>query len=95
MQANFVQVIETYPKSFGFSEALARLKKGEAVYNGNWNGKGMYLNVQFPDSNSKMSEPYIYMVTSKKTRVPWLASQQDLFSSAWQVADLHYKTQGQ
>ena len=46
-----------------FSEALNELKSGNAVFRGGWNGKGIYIKIQFPDKNSKMTSPYIYIDT--------------------------------
>ena len=57
-----------------------------------WNGKGIYIQLQVPDEHSKMTLPYIYMVTSKlesdnpdapRGRVPWLASQTDMLCDDW------------
>ena len=70
-----------------FEEALRALKDGMPITNENWNGKGMYLKVQYPDENNKMTLPYIYMVNANKENVPWLASQQDMFSNGWEIMD--------
>ena len=57
-----------------------------------WNGKGIYIQLQVPDENSKMTLPYIYIVTSNlvtsnphapKGVVPWLASQTDMLAEDW------------
>lgn len=69
----------------GFEWALQRLKEGEAVAREGWNGKGMWIALQTPDENSKMTLPYIYMSTVIRDLVPWLASQTDLLSEDWQV----------
>jgi hypothetical protein len=66
-----------------FSLALALLKEGRAVARSGWNGKGMWIKVQFPDANSKMTLPYIYMKTVDNNRVPWLASQTDILANDW------------
>ena len=68
-----------------FSKALERLKKGETVARTGWNGKGMYINLQVPDSNSKMTLSYIYMKTACDNQVPWLASQTDMLAEDWCV----------
>ena len=67
-----------------FSEALSILKGGEKVQRIGWNGKGMFIMLQLPDENSKMSLPYIFMYTAQGDFVPWLASQTDLLSDDWQ-----------
>lgn len=66
-----------------FSEALEALKKGFKVTRQGWNGKGMYLKAQFPDENSKMEKPYIYIFPGEGFTVPWVASQADLFGEDW------------
>ena len=48
-----------------------------------WNGKDMYITLQCPDENSKMTQPYIYMKTADGNLVPWVASQTDLLSEDW------------
>lgn len=70
---------------FDFSEALRRLKNGYKVARAGWNGKNMWINLQVPDENSKMTLPYIYMFTADKNLVPWLASQTDILASDWTV----------
>ncbi len=66
-----------------FSQALASLKSGGRVARAGWNGKGMWLELQTPDQNSKMSLPYIWMKTADDKLVPWLASQTDILSDDW------------
>ena len=68
-----------------FGVALKLLQGGYRVTREGWNGKGMWLKIQFPDKNSKMSLPYIYMKTACGNNVPWLASQTDLLSEDWQL----------
>ena len=70
-------------KSFG--EAISELKKGNKVTRKGWNGKNMWLGLQVPDANSKMTLPYIYMKTADNNQVPWLASQTDMLSEDWEV----------
>jgi hypothetical protein len=71
-----------------FEDALSSLKKGYRVSRKGWNGKGMWINLQTPDTNSKMSLPYIYMKTVDNQQVPWLASQTDLLANDWQVVEV-------
>ena len=77
-----------------FGEALTGLKAGKAMARRGWNGKGIFIKVQFPDENSKMTAPYIYIDSSglrtsnpdaPKNCVPWLASQTDMFAEDWQI----------
>lgn len=66
-----------------FGQALRILKSGRKVAREGWNGKGMWVNLQVPDENSKMSLPYIYMKTVDDKQVPWLASQTDMLAEDW------------
>ena len=77
-----------------FGEAIKALKAGKAVARKGWNGKGIYLELQVPDEHSKMTLPYIYIVTTElktdnkyapKGVVPWLASQTDMLSEDWEI----------
>ena len=70
-----------------FGQAIEALKGKKRVARQGWNGRGMYLELQLPDGNSKMSLPYIYMKTVQDDLVPWLASQTDMLSEDWVVVD--------
>jgi hypothetical protein len=78
-----------------FGDAIQALKSGNRVRRRGWNGKGIFLELQSPDSNSKMTHPYIFIDTTglktdnqhaPKDRVPWLASQTDMLSEDWEIA---------
>lgn len=66
-----------------FGDAIRLLKQGRRVARAGWNGKGMWLELQVPDVNSKMSLPYIYMKTADDKLVPWLASHTDVLGEDW------------
>ncbi len=70
-----------------FGHALDALKSGKKVARKGWNGKGMFLEIQIPDKNSKMTLPYIWMWTACENRVPWLASQTDVLAEDWVLVD--------
>jgi len=77
-----------------FADALRSLVKGDKVAREGWNGKGMWLCMQVPDTLSKMTLPYIYIEYPEGhpayptgSRVPWLASQTDLLSKDWVIVD--------
>lgn len=81
---------EEHKKPACFSKALIDLKHGCKVARQGWNGKGMWLKMQKPDAQSKMTLPYIYIeypeghpAYPKGSCVPWLASQTDLLSEDW------------
>lgn len=75
-----------------FGQALDAMKQGDRVTRGGWNGKGLWIELQIPDVDSKMTLPYLfinYPDDAKNTpgaRVPWLASQTDILSEDWNVA---------
>ena len=78
--------------TFNFGEAIKYLKRGFKVARKGWNGKGIYLELQVPDEHSKMTLPYVYIVTNglitdnpnaPKGCVPWLASQTDMLADDW------------
>lgn len=66
-----------------FGAALAVLRHGGRVARSGWNGKGMYIQLQVPDANSKMRQPYIYIVPSEEDVIPWVPSQRDILSEDW------------
>jgi len=81
---NTTSAINDLPQ-VNFSEALEALKKGHKVSRLGWNGKGMYLEAQYPDENSKIKQAYIYIVPGEEYIVPWVASQVDLFAEDWVI----------
>lgn len=77
-----------------FGLALHALKAHRKVRRKGWNGVGMFIELQEPDVNSKMTFPYIFIDTTKlsshnanvkKGRVPWIASQTDMLANDWEV----------
>lgn len=79
-----------------FGEALEALNNGVSVARKGWNGKGIYIKLQTPDANSKMTLPYIYIVTNglvtdnpnaPKGTVPWIASQTDMLAEDWEIVE--------
>ncbi len=76
-----------------FGDALFLLKQGQKVARLGWNGVGLWLELQVPDVNSKMTLPYIFISypenakTTPGARVPWLASQTDMLAEDWVVVE--------
>ena len=77
-----------------FGYAIESAKKGCKIARKGWNGKGIFVELQTPDSLSKMSSPYLFIDTTglqtdndhaPKSRVPWLASQTDMLSDDWMI----------
>lgn len=81
---------ETFNKvneGLSFGCAIDAMKNGKKVARKGWNGRGMWLAIQMPDTYSKMQLPYIYMSTAQSNLVPWLASQTDMLADDWEVLD--------
>lgn len=79
-----------------FGLAIEAVKLGKKVARAGWNGKGIFIELQKPDENSKMTSPYIFIDTTglqttnpdaPRSRVPWLASQTDMLAEDWQVVE--------
>ncbi len=68
-----------------FSDALHCLQSGCRVSRVGWNGKGMWIEMQTPNENSKMTLPYIFMKTAGDNLVPWLCSQTDMLTADWGI----------
>jgi hypothetical protein len=74
-----------------FSEALIAVKKGQTIQRSGWNGVGLKVKAQFPDENSKMTLPYLYIEYPEDhlflpgAKCPWLASQTDIMAEDWDV----------
>ena len=86
-----------------FGEALAAIKAGKRVARAGWNGKGMFLFLVPGSTFTVNREPllsimgegtqvqyhaHIDMKTAQGYVVPWLASQSDLLSEDWEIADV-------
>lgn len=73
-----------------FSKAFSHLKNGRAVAREGWNGKGLFVKAQFPDDNSKMGNPYLYIDAKALggERNPWVPSQTDLFGADWKLIEV-------
>jgi hypothetical protein len=82
-----------------FGWALRGLKQGRKLRRSGWNGKGLSVELQVPDANSKMTLPYIFMnypatpasdtapPNHINAKVPWLASQTDMLAADWEIAE--------
>ena len=73
------------PEMGGIGYAVKHLNWGFRVTRPGWNGKGMYLELQRPDEQSKMTEPYVFMKTAPGGLIPWNCSQADLLATDWMV----------
>ena len=75
-----------------FGQAIEELKAGRRCYRNAWFGDGIFIELQKPDENSKMTRPYIFVgapetqITKKidpKSRTPWQPSQEDMLAEDW------------
>lgn len=82
--------------TFDFSQALSALKSNLKVQRKGWNGKGIFIEMQVPDENSKMTSPYLFIDSTDlqtdnpdapKNRVPWAPSQTDIMAEDWQIVN--------
>lgn len=88
--------------SMTFGDALVMLQAGERVCRAGWNGKGMWLKL-VPGGEYEISPglldhkaenpcnpkmlPWIGMKTADGCFVPWLASQTDMLTEDWMLAE--------
>tara|TARA_R110002167_G_scaffold95640_1_gene254452 strand:+ start:50 stop:280 length:231 start_codon:yes stop_codon:yes gene_type:complete len=72
-------------EDLNFGQALEALKKGRAVRLPGWS-EDVKILAQFPDENSKMTAPYLY-VESRFGNVPWKETMIELFSENWCIAE--------
>ena len=68
-----------------FGQAIEGLKQGKRVSRSGWNGKGMWLALQVPDSNSKMGHPYVYMSDVAGVLFPWNPNNLDVLAEDWGI----------
>lgn len=67
--------------NFGF--AFEEVKLGAAMRLPRWSPE-VKIKAQFPDENSKMTAPYLY-VESRYGMVPWKETMIELFSEDWEL----------
>lgn len=66
-----------------FGEAFEQVKAGNGMRLSQWE-EDVVIKAQFPDKNSKMTAPYLY-VDSRFGKVPWKETMIELFSKEWEV----------
>lgn len=69
--------------TFGQAFDIIRSGGAEGMRLSNWQDD-VVIKVQFPDENSKMTAPYLY-VESRFGKVPWKETMIELFSKEWKV----------
>ena len=68
-----------------FGEAIRGLKDGKKVSRSGWNGKGMWLQLQTVDENSKMGHSYVYMSDVAGKLFPWNPNNLDMLAEDWGI----------
>ncbi len=68
-----------------FGKAFEKVKEGKGMRLPQWK-EDVVIRVQYPDENSKMTAPYLY-VESRFGCVPWKETMIELFSENWEVVD--------
>lgn len=68
-----------------FGQAFEAVKQGKGMRLPMWK-EDVVIRAQYPDSNSKMTAPYLY-VESRFGRVPWKDTMIELFSENWEVVE--------
>lgn len=79
-------------KNLGFGYAFETIKNSVAELGmrlPSWS-PDVVIRIQFPDKNSKMTAPYLY-VESRFGCVPWKEIMIELFSEEWEVVYLDKK----
>lgn len=68
-----------------FGLALEATKMGMGIRLPHWS-KDVVVRAQFPDKDSKMTAPYLY-VESRYGKVPWKETMIELFSDKWVIVE--------
>lgn len=81
----YTKTINEVSTTLSFGNAFDLLKNGKIQYMRlpNWQ-EDVKIKCQFPDKNSKMTAPYLY-VESRFGLVPWKETNIELFSDKWMV----------
>lgn len=69
-----------------FGSAIEALKQGYKVARSGWNNSNIWLELQVPDENSKMTLPYIYMVKNKN-KFPCNLSCESTLAEDWTTVE--------
>jgi hypothetical protein len=66
-----------------FGQAQEEMRQGKRVARYDWAINRCWIQLQRPDAHSKMTEPYAFHADDFGVRVPWVPTQQDLWSLDW------------
>lgn len=91
VRAPMVHAQVEVPSCHPFTAALHHLTfgRGKATREG-WNGRGMHVEAQWPDGQSKMGRPYLFIEDVHGVKTPWVPSQGDLFATDWALLPPNY-----
>jgi hypothetical protein len=73
-------------KDLGFDQALRHLKAGRRVTRAAWGSADTWLEIQRPDTQSKMTRPYLYL-TRDGERFPVDPSGESVLANDWILLD--------
>jgi hypothetical protein len=67
--------------------AIEEMQRGLAVRRRGWRKGGLWIRLQMPDAESKMTLPYIYLRNGAGDYVPWITQHTDLLATDWEIVD--------
>lgn len=73
-----------------FGHVVEILKAGGKVTRAAWNNKNIFIKLQMPTKDSKMSSPYLYRnqeIRGKIYLVPWVPNIEDILCPDWTVVE--------
>lgn len=76
---------EAEAQTCSFGTVIEMLRMGRKATRIGWNGKGQMIELQVPDTNSKMTKPYIFINTVDGHKIPWAPSQTDVLEEDWLI----------
>lgn len=91
--ASVFKEISMHPEYFDFGLALSWMRGGGKVTRQGWNGKDLWLDLEYPEHDSKTTVPFIclnypdHAKTTPGARVPWTPSQTDMLATDWMLAN--------
>ena len=88
--------MKSYMTDLSFGDALEALRKNQRAARKSWNGKNIFIAIQFDTEISDMTHMYIYIDTTGlvtdnpnayKVRVAWTPTQTDMLAEDWYILD--------
>lgn len=66
-----------------FSDALRLLREGQLVRRAMWT-RDLEIGVVWPDIDSEVTRPFLYILDRESQRFPWTPNQWDMFAIDWE-----------